>query len=72
MKKIKTSKLNLNSQTIRALTDSQLGKAAGGVPPTSHIGGSFCCTDNNLCVTAVTCVTCVTFCDSACGTCIWC
>lgn len=48
----KVSKLNLNAQTIRALTSVQLRNAAGGVPPTSHINGSFCCTGNmTICVT---------------------
>lgn len=49
----KISKLNLNSQTIRALTDSQLGAAVGGVPPTSHINGSYCCTDAPPCEATV-------------------
>jgi hypothetical protein len=48
MKK-KMSKLNLNSQTIRALTNLQLGSAVGGVPPTSYVNGSYCCTANDNC-----------------------
>lgn len=48
MKKNKP-KLNLSSQAIRALTTSQLGGAAGGVPPTSNINGSYCCTANANC-----------------------
>jgi len=52
MKNIK-KKLNLNSQTIRALTSSDLTRVAGGVPPTSNINGSYCCTANVNCPSVI-------------------
>lgn len=48
-------KLSLNHVTIRDLTGEQLAKASGGVPPTSHINGSFCCTDAGSACTFCAC-----------------